>query len=951
MPATRKRHSKTTGGQKSSRKKGPSQEGQPLSASAVLPNINEVSDNATTISDQVKNRESESRDNDPSELSPNFTESDPETDHKNEIAARKALEEQQIREQEAQLKARTEMIDTIQKGTMAFESLEKDFYAILSKLASDKHLESFRAEYRRLHDTLVLSHKNEVRLIKKCHALNQEIVTNAAKVAMAIKLSEEDQNTIRRLKKELSRAWEMVEQTVESDSQSQRGIERLTRELKAAEEILERYRGTDDQFVVMEELRAENLKLKARNTDVDERLTDVYADFDATREKYKDLETELTEKLRELKKYKNENHIIKMDQDKRDRYRKILQDTVTEQKQKMMEMEGTLASHLEKILSYQHLVDEHKAALKEKRTALAVKDRELQSTANEMKKAEKQLDRHMKDHTVVVAEKRKLQLEYDFLQQEYSILQNSHRTLGKEKAKVEFDLHRTQDMHNSDREYVKELQREIDGLRDQIKENERRAHTDATAIDSLRHSVLKERESKQKVVLKVREEQQNVGIAKQHVENLRHHIQEMHEGTKSIKEETFHLHKEKENSLEKTYQLQDQVEQLEQALTLMRLENEENKRIVSEVKQKLTVQRTRYEQVRSDRTAKSFHLKQSKDLISEQQQKLIFQRQQIEQLKKEIVGCEERITFLSKEKEDIRKEKTKLGTNVTERTQQIKELKATIQVMQNENEKLRQMMREGDVVRMSELVRYNNIVRDRDLLGTQVIKRNDHISLLKKKVHIQESIIKKGSHQYRQRDEDCKMLKIKIKELEHKIQVLQKRNSHKEALRGVLTNAQKENKHLKTQLQALSQHLGNPTNVHAWRIVSSKNEGTFDLMVRTQTLQKELLSKRQELCDLQQELIEKDRLCNELRRQFKRMPGPDVQRQLVRYEEQIRKLKEQLKSTTSEMNMFAFQAKEKDLSLKQQRMATGGTFLGGSGSSLGGSSGFSTQRRLLRVRK
>lgn len=61
---------------------------------------------------------------------------------------------------------------------------------------------------------------NEKRLVKKCRELNSEIVGNAAKVQTALKLSEEDQQTIVALKKEIEKAWKMVDSSHEKVSSS-----------------------------------------------------------------------------------------------------------------------------------------------------------------------------------------------------------------------------------------------------------------------------------------------------------------------------------------------------------------------------------------------------------------------------------------------------------------------------------------------------------------------------------------------------------------------------------------------------------------------------------------------------------------------------------------------------------------------------------------------------------
>lgn len=54
---------------------------------------------------------------------------------------------------------------------------------MLTELVGDKSLERFRQEYEKLHRALKKSHESEKRLIKKCRELNAEIVSNAAKVS------------------------------------------------------------------------------------------------------------------------------------------------------------------------------------------------------------------------------------------------------------------------------------------------------------------------------------------------------------------------------------------------------------------------------------------------------------------------------------------------------------------------------------------------------------------------------------------------------------------------------------------------------------------------------------------------------------------------------------------------------------------------------------------------
>ncbi|CAE7724390.1 Cfap58, partial [Symbiodinium sp. CCMP2456] len=125
----------------------------------------------------------------------------------------------------------------------AFEALEKDFQEVLQELIGDKSLEHFRLEYEKLHRALKKSHESEKRLIKKCRELNQEIVSNATKVQTALNLSKEDQATISNLKKEIERAWKMVEASHEKEQRAKETIHNLKVEIANLSHLVEQGAG------------------------------------------------------------------------------------------------------------------------------------------------------------------------------------------------------------------------------------------------------------------------------------------------------------------------------------------------------------------------------------------------------------------------------------------------------------------------------------------------------------------------------------------------------------------------------------------------------------------------------------------------------------------------------------------------------------------------------------
>ena len=103
---------------------------------------------------------------------------------------------------------------------------------VLKELVGDKSLDRFRAEYEKLHRALKKSSEGEARLLAKCRELDGEIAANAARVQTALKLSQEDQQTILSLKREIDKAWRMAEASRDKEGRARETITALKGEVK-----------------------------------------------------------------------------------------------------------------------------------------------------------------------------------------------------------------------------------------------------------------------------------------------------------------------------------------------------------------------------------------------------------------------------------------------------------------------------------------------------------------------------------------------------------------------------------------------------------------------------------------------------------------------------------------------------------------------------------------------
>lgn len=76
------------------------------------------------------------------------------------------------------------------------------------------------------------------------------------------------------------------------------------------------------------------------------------------------------------------------------------------------------------------------------------------------------------------------------------------------------------------------------------------------------------------------------------------------------------------------------------------------------------------------------------------------------------------------------------------------------------------------------------VINERDILGTQLVRRNDELALLYEKIKIQQSTLNKGEVQYNQRIEDIRVLKLEIRKLRRERMLLQKSVANVDDLRS-----------------------------------------------------------------------------------------------------------------------------------------------------------------------
>jgi len=241
---------------------------------------------------------------------------------------------------------------------------------------------------------------------------------------------------------------------------------------------------------------------------------------------------------------------------------------------------------------------------------------------------------------------------------------------------------------------------------------------------------------------------------------------------------------------------------------------------------------------------------------------------------------------------------------------QIKEADTAISSQKAEIEKLNHIINEADQERVRQKKEYDVVVNERDILGTQLIRRNDELALLYEKIKIQQSTLSKGQIQYRDRLNEIRVLKIKLNDLKRELHILKSSVANIDVLKREVHQLGRELLQERTKVKALSEELENPLNVHRWRKLEGSDPSTYEMIQKIQTLQKRLIAKTEEVVEKDLLIQEKEKLYMELKNILARQPGPEVSEQLSIYQGNLREKTKQMKAMASELNMYQAQVNE-----------------------------------------
>jgi chromosome segregation ATPase len=786
---------------------------------------------------------------------------------------------------------------------VALDALERDFVEVMKELSAEDNLERFRLEYEKLHRALKKSHDSEKRLIKKCQELHQEITQNAAKVQSALRLSQDDANSLDTLRKEIEKAWKMVDAAHEKESRAKETIQMLKKEVNRLTTLVEHGAGLtlgqetnlQDRIDQKRELTKERDALSQKVVQqthelrelidsvkkMDAELTHKTADLTQRADAYQKLSREHEDELRKREMAEAKVQDLHKAIEKRSRDLEVLKTNVKRKGDDHDKLEKALKEERDKV---------HELTVRKEKLG-----RELEAKKEEVTSAEEKTEQQNKVEPRLQAQLEQKKTQLDKERSRHKKLQLTVRQQDQElerlKRKRDDVASQTGTYQKRIAELMKQLEdekRTVEGAEREVKDEVRNKNLSVTKAV---------REETTRNALKASEGIE-AGKNRSLQQELESHRSEVRELKKKIEELQEQQRKYEEAATKATKSYHPKLEEVKIAKRRIA----ERTTDLSDAEKRLKNQNAMYEQVLSDRNLYSKNHNEAKEEIEEMDKRFKVMEQQIKQLKDELKKRELELCEAHAKHDTVVRDHKAAEESSEKLEGSLKDARSRAAELADEIKQLTQIIADCDTEKAKQQMKFNSVTNERNILATQLIRRNEELSLLYEKIRIQQSTLLKGESQYRERLVDIGMLRKKVHILRTQLRTSLARIRYVEEMRRQVTTLQRALIRERTKVKALFEELQNPMNVHRWRKLEGSDPAEYENILKLHTLQKRLISKIEESRQKDLVIREKEKEYADLKAVLARQPGPEIAEQLTVYHENIIKRSEQLRRMSDELD-------------------------------------------------
>merc|ERR1719214_76041 len=630
-----------------------------------------------------------------------------------------------------------------------------------------------------------------------------------------------------------------------------------------------------ETFAKVQKIEEEKMSSEVAISDIKQKLADKKAEIDTEKKRKENLEREM-KKLR----LSNEHSAEELEEKKR-------QGVEQENNLKKVETEIKNTEREE-----QRLEVELKKKMDEKKSYELKLDQE---TVKNNKMIEENSDR-AQQLRLRREDIERLKAERDKVVKLHDMLKRKERSLEEERKDLEAD-------RNKIKQEIKQMQEKLDGMSRDADSDKKKIEDLLRERDILNKNVIKADErTKKQIDLVKRQETQALNLSKD--------IARWKQDAQEFKKRIFELEKQREKYGIELSQANSRYFNALEELKAKDANLTELKKQIADVRAKLNQQKNLYDAVCTDRNLYSKNLIESNEEITEMKRKFKIMYHQIEQLKEEIKDKDSALIKEHFEHHKVQKANEDIKEKLGNAQKRMRNLTNIVETQRTEIKKLESTIQEAEQEKQSQQKEYEGVISERDILGTQLIRRNEELALLYEKIKIQQSTLQKGEIQFKERVDEIAAFKNNIRKLKRELHVAQNQVVNIEALKKEIHHLNKELLQEQSKCKALQEELENPMNVHRWRKLEGSDPATYEMIQKVKMLQKRLIAKTEEVVEKDMLIQEKEKLYVQLKNILARQPGPEVAEQLAWYSQNLKEKTKQMKQMAGELKMYHGQVKD-----------------------------------------
>ncbi|XP_043526995.1 cilia- and flagella-associated protein 58-like [Frieseomelitta varia] len=794
-------------------------------------------------------------------------------------------------------------------ASSTFCDLEKNYSKVLQEMKTNEALAPFINEYTKLYESLYEAHRSEKDLMEKYNALRERAFLSEQKVFELTNRISLNYEEIEKLKQDVINTMKRADAAHTREQNAQDTIENLRVNVqKLHQEIAQKNRqlaaSEDTSFAKQKEsLIEEKEKLMGEVDTLKQRLKNMALYTEELEKRSSVAGNQIAEMQENM-----DMQLSEISKERRARQR--AEDEVLQLQEELAVKTSDLQTANESINAAAANVIKLESSLKEQRISTEKMQREINKLS--VKKLNLETDLENANNQIDSLEKEMTEKE-KYIKDSRVTMNRMRDEMSKCKTERELTTKRLQ-----------KLELERSSLEQQLKEMSTKARTaehEAVAFrkqlaDKMQETDIIMREktilarTKETLGDQIKRLNQEVLVCEFSRRKVEHELDSSLRNIMEIETQLAVVEKERDKHSTTAQHLAQQMEEYISKVKLKQLEISSYKKRLAETEAKHRQQQNLFELLRAERNACSKSLTEAHDEIQELKNKLKVLSNQIEQLKEDIVTKEGQLVkeqFIHKK---LEKEREALKVELQSSRKEASDLKREIESMRQEEKSLRQMIQraESDIGRHRKDI--ENVMNERDMLGTQLVRRNDELSLQYSRIKVLHGTLQRGQVQYNERLDDIRLLKLEVKKLRTEKALLIKNIQNMSDLRNEVFHLNHDLTRERLKVMALEEEVQTPLNIHRWRKLEGSDPNTYELLKKIQILQKRIIKMAADMIEKEKKIKDTEKLYMNLREILSKHPGPEVAISLNKTQKALRERGRKVKCLLAQLSTCEVQMGE-----------------------------------------